>query len=128
MCLCGSCGTYPEGIWKLKIGSEKIENLGEQYVEPEIGLIDDLFYQIQEGCDTSEFTTLEVAGKLNTILERDEENSHLSIGMLGICSIKHHKNYNTLLIQFDNTPQLIFTISQKNGKPYITDLKIIEEP
>jgi hypothetical protein len=123
---CGSCED-PRGIWRLKITPEKIENLGEQYIEPAIGLIDELFYRIQEGNDTSDITTLEVVSKLNSALERDKEDSHLFIGMVGGWKVKRHNNSDNLLIQFDNTPPLIFTISKKNGKPYIRGVKIKEE-
>jgi len=37
----------PEGIWSIRIGPDRVEDLCRHYIIPELHLLDQLFYRIQ---------------------------------------------------------------------------------
>jgi hypothetical protein len=122
---------YPQVLWTLQITPEGVTDLGRQYLEPELVLIDDLLYRIMRREDISDIAAFTVAQKLMDIIPEQKEPTETGylLGELWGWNTVHKQGYDLFFIQLDWEFESVFefTIMRKNGDQYISDVQFLDE-
>jgi hypothetical protein len=124
--ICGNCGE-PAGIWRLRIGRNKIEDLGHRYLKPEFQLIDRLFYAIQQGKEVSDFASPQAARTLRSALPQCKTDEKYCLGNIFGMKFTRRKGYELFEFSTDNFPRSVFKIVRHNRRLFVSSINVLDK-
>ena len=119
----------PEGLWSIKIGPNRVENLGRRYAIPELQFLDELFYRIQRHEPVADMTSQAVTAKIVTMIStaNQEKDSVLLGEMWGWRRTPTEHGF-WVCLDIDEPGPLEYRIEYKSGKPYVTEIRDPVDP
>ncbi|MBI5548216.1 MAG: hypothetical protein HY901_30420 [Deltaproteobacteria bacterium] len=116
-----SCGMCPEprGLWRFRMGPDKVEDLGRRFVLPEVELVDNLLDRIARRAPATDLAAPAVVEKLAALFPEKDEERHFPFGMLGETKVSHAGVARRVVIDFDEGA-FTFTLVERGGRPYFT--------
>ena len=122
---CGTCiGRQMD--WRLRIGSDKVEELGMAPVIPELDAVDELLYRAARHRamdDMASDQAQEAAATLMADADRDpQDTDFISIGMVGGHAVSHRGQVSMVCLQTDGVAPMRFTMERRGGGFFITGM------
>jgi len=129
---CGGCPD-PRGIWKIRITSVGVKDLGHRFEKPELKWADSLLTKLENREDVKDLASPGVVKVLNAgiaklqseaeVLEGHPVDYRVSWGMLDRCRILRRGQSGAFVITTDDV-KLRFRYVLRHGKPYFTSVVI----
>lgn len=129
---CGGCKD-PEVELRLRVTPEKIVDLGQQSLVPELDVIDGLFYKLQRRMSVADVAAPQVATALASTIsgvraDPDvKKNDYASLGMLFDSKVRHDAKESKVCLEADGPGRYLFTLVPRNGKSFVADVKEISD-
>jgi hypothetical protein len=132
-----SCGMCPEprSVWKVRITADGIEDLGHQFLQPEIAWADELLSRINRGEGVTDIAEERVARILTARVREgqtdaadraqpsDQSAVSFSWGMLGSYRILSRGQRGAFVLAVDEA-ELHFSYILRRGRPYFTNVEV----
>lgn len=122
---CGTCiGRQMD--WRLRIGPDRVDDLGMTPVIPELDAADELLYRAARHRAMDDMASPEAqaaAEKLMADAYHDaQDTDYISVGMMGDQSIRHRAERSFACLQTDEAGTLTFTMERGEGGFYVTHM------
>lgn len=122
---CGMC-VGRQMDWRLRIGEDRVEDLGMMPVVPELDAVDELLYRAARHRPLDDMASPEAQAAAIALMAdayRDaQDQDFISIGMMGDTSVRHRDQRALVCLQTDDAGALTFTMEQRSGGFYVTGM------
>jgi hypothetical protein len=130
---CGGC-QEPPGEWTIRVTPRGVEDLGHRRLTPELDLIDNLYYRIQQRMPVSSLAAPGVVAKLTEAIDAlpkdpDAPNDYAPLGMLMDWKVEHQDQHMRICLWVDDPGRYLFTLVRRSGKWFFTEAQdVSNEP
>jgi hypothetical protein len=114
--------------WRLRIGPDRVEDLGTTPVVPELDAVDELLYRAARHRSMDDMADLKVQAAAVALMDGAyhdaQDTNYISIGMMGDTSVRHRTKDAFVCLQTDDAGPLTFVMTRESGGFYISDMEV----
>ena len=126
---CGICPT-PRAIWTIRITPDGIEDLGREYDNPELQMMDELWARLLKRENADEMASPQVRETMNQLIEDEgyRTKDFAPLSMLDRWYVTNTETQHSLCFSSDNLPVfLLFEIEKRQNSLYFSTARIFED-
>ena len=119
--------------WIVRLTPQGIEDLGETSLNPELDVVDELFYRVIHHQEASDVASPAEAKHVNEIVNEARKGDknwkeYPSLGIMEDWSVHDNANSKILCLEIDPAGVNILTLKSTGGKLFISDMKPTDKP
>jgi hypothetical protein len=124
---CGSC-VGPLGTWRLRVGPDRVDDLGTTPDEPELQLIDELLHRLASRLDARDLAADGVVKLLAPLMPALHPETGCFAGMIGSWRVDREGAISVVHFFADEVGAVDFTIEPRDGRPYVAGAALCSTP
>jgi len=124
---CGSC-EEKKAVWTVLINPTGVTDLGSKAVDPELDVIDELFYRLEMRASAVNIASPRVVSALaaeipdRRVEAKKSKSANLFLSAISEATVRRSGAISTVRLALDDYGPYTFTVRRTNGKFFITDV------